>query len=110
MKAITTTLVAASVLMAGFAGLSTEAAAKRKYAYAFVPYAYGPYVVSAPWFAYSTYGGGFSPIPIAMGTARMLVAPLDLFPPDMAFMDTALTQIAPPGMAHFLAPTRGGVS
>src|SRR5215510_2779945 len=67
MKAITTTLVAASVLMAGFAGLSTEAVAKRKYAYAYVPYAYGPYVVSAPWFAYSTYGGGFSPYPYSDG-------------------------------------------
>ena len=67
MKAIITTLVAASVSMTSLAGFATEAAAKRKYVYAYAPYAYGPYVASPPWFAYSTYSSGFSPYPHSDG-------------------------------------------
>ena len=82
MKATITTLLAASVLISGIAGLSAPAAAKRKQVYAYAPYAYvpvapAPYAYAAraygpangvgPWFAYGTYGSGFSPYPYSDG-------------------------------------------
>ena len=67
MKVTLTSLLAASVLMSGLAGFSAPAAAKRKLVYAYVPYAYGPYSGSAPWYAYSTYSSGFSPYPYSDG-------------------------------------------
>jgi hypothetical protein len=63
MKTTITTLLAASVLMSGLAGLSGPAAAQRKYAYAYAPYAY----VSPQWYAYGTYSSGFSPYPYSDG-------------------------------------------
>jgi hypothetical protein len=79
MKATITTLLAASVLVSGIAGLSAPAAAKRKQVYAYAPYgyvpvapapyapAYGPVAGPGPWFAYSTYSSGFSPFPYSDG-------------------------------------------
>ncbi len=82
MKATVTTLLAASVLVSGIAGVSAPAAAKRKQPYGYAPYgyvpvapapyanapiAYGPPNGPRPWFAYSTYSSGFSPFPYSDG-------------------------------------------
>jgi hypothetical protein len=69
MKATIAALLATSVMMSGLAGFSASAAArgKRVYAYAYAPYAYGPYSSSAPWFGYGTYSSGFSPYPYSDG-------------------------------------------
>jgi len=110
MKAIITTLVAASVSMTSLAGFATEAAAKRKYVYAYAPYAYRPYVVSPLGLHIAHIAVDFRLIPIAMAMALMRVAPLDSYLADTVFMHIALTQIAPQAMAHFSAPTLGGAS
>ena len=78
MKATFTTLLATSVLLSGLAGGSgTASATKRKPVYGYAPYAYvpvapAPYAAAGapgpgPWFAYSTYGSGFSPYPYSDG-------------------------------------------
>ena len=81
MKATVTTLLAASVLMSGIAGVSAPAAAKRKQPYGYAPMAmsplprpyanapsaYGPLTACDLGLPISTYGGGFSPFPYSDG-------------------------------------------
>ena len=123
MKATVTTLLAASVLMSGIAGVAAPAAAKRKQPYGYAPYGYVP-VAPAPYanapapvpltacdlgLPISAFiAADFPPFPTAMVLAPMPAAPLALSRVDMVIMDMAPIRIASQDMVRFSAPTLGG--